>query len=192
MIPGNAKLIIFTAPSGAGKTTVVRHLLETDNRLGFSVSATTRCRRDKEVDKRDYYFLTREEFEEKIQNNEFLEWEEVYDGLYYGTLISEVERLTKSGKAVVFDIDVKGALSIKKKYPGQSLSVFVKPPSLEILQDRLEQRATETHESLGFRMKRVQYEMSFEKAFDKVIINNALEHSLKRARQLVDDFLSHS
>lgn len=184
------KLIIFSAPSGSGKTTIVKHLLATNPNLGFSISACTRDRRGRnEENGKDYYFLTPEEFKKKIDNNEFVEWEQVYVGAFYGTLKSEIERVWSQGKHVVFDVDVKGGLSLKKYYGDRALSVFVKVPSIEELEKRLRQRGTETEESISKRLFKVKFEMSFESQFDVIIVNEDLEKTLVKAQQLVDDFL---
>lgn len=186
-MPG--KLIIVTAPSGAGKTTVVKHLLNTIPSLAFSVSATTRNKRENEVDGKDYYFLSNEEFKIKIAANEFVEWEEVYPGKFYGTLESELKRLWKDGKHIIFDVDVKGALSLKNKFPEKTLSIFIQPPSLEILIERLKNRATETPETLKTRIERVTLELSFHDRFDFAIINDKLDITLQKAEELVNNFL---
>ena len=184
------KLLVFTAPSGAGKTTVVQHLLdEYRDALGFSVSATTRKKRKYERGGKDYYFISKEEFKKSIDKNEFVEWEEVYEDQFYGTLKSEVERLWKKGKAVVFDIDVKGALNIKKNYGEDSLVVFISPPSLEILIERLKNRGTESEKSLKKRIARVKKEMDYKDKFDIVLINDFLPETFRKAEQIVEDFL---
>src|SRR5665647_969411 len=152
------KLIIFSAPSGAGKTTIVKHLLLCDLNFGFSISATTRKPRGNEVNGREYYFLSEEEFKRKIENHEFLEWEEVYPGSYYGTLKSELDRIWKLGKHVIFDVDVIGGINIKKFYPNETLSVFVMPPSIEELEVRLRMRDTETPENLAKRLDKAKWE----------------------------------
>ncbi len=184
-----SKLIIFTAPSGAGKTTIVRHLLEKmKDQLAFSVSATTRARRPHEINGKDYYFLTPAEFRHRISIGDFLEWEEVYDDQFYGTLRSEVDRIWALGKAVLFDIDVRGATNIKQAYPEQTLAIFVKPPSPEILFERLKNRRTETPESLKKRIARATEELSYENRFDQILVNDVLENTLQTAENLVDNF----
>ena len=182
-------MIIFTAPSGAGKTTIVRHLLKTYDQLAFSVSATTRKPRSHEIDKKDYYFLSKEEFRERIDAGEFIEWEEVYEDQYYGTLRSEIERLWDLNKCVVFDIEVKGAMNIKKYFAKETLAVFVKPPSVESLLNRLKLRQTETPESLRKRIRRAKEELTYENNFDKILVNDVLEVALKEAEYLVEDYL---
>ena len=183
------RMLIFTAPSGAGKTTIVRHLLTKYNDLDFSVSATTRQKRSHETDGVDYYFLSTEEFKSKIRNDEFVEWEEVYENQYYGTLKSEVSRLWAEGKHIVFDIEVKGATNIKEMYGDRCLAVFVKPPSLEVLVERLKNRKTESAESLRKRITRVKQEMTYENNFDKVLINDLLEVALKEAEFTLEQFI---
>lgn len=185
----NHKMFIFTAPSGAGKTTIVRHLLKTYDDLAFSVSATTREKRDHEVDGKDYYFLSIEEFEQKISEDAFVEWEEVYKNQYYGTLKSEISRLWELGKQIVFDIEVKGATNIKAMYGDKCLAVFVSPPSIETLIQRLTDRKTESSNSLRKRIKRVKEEMSYKHSFDKVIVNDLLEVTFKEAEFTVENFI---
>ncbi len=179
------QLIALTAPSGAGKTTIARHLLKTFDELEFSISATTREKRAHEVDGRDYYFLTKEEFEQKIANDEFVEWEEVYEGQFYGTLKSEIARIRAANKFVIFDIDVKGATSIKRVYGDEAMVVFIKPPSPEILFERLRKRKTETAASLEKRINRARRELTYEDKFDRVLINDDLETALKDAEKLI-------
>jgi guanylate kinase len=184
------KLIIFSAPSGSGKTTIVKHLLATNPDLGFSISACTRDKRGRnEVNGKDYYFLSPEEFKQKIDNNEFVEWEQVYVGAFYGTLKSEIERVWNQRKHVLFDVDVKGGLSLKKHYGDRALAVFVKVPSLEILEQRLKSRGTDSDDSISKRLFKVKFEMSFENQFDVTMINEDLETTLVKAQQLVDNFL---
>jgi guanylate kinase len=184
------KVIIFSAPSGAGKTTIVRHLVGIQKfNLAFSISACTRDPRPHEVNGKDYYFLSKEEFEEKLHNKEFLEYEEVYTNIFYGTLKSEVQRLHDEHKTVIFDVDVKGGLNIKKYFGENALSVFVKPPSLEALQARLIQRSTESEEKLKMRLGKAVYEMKYEGYFDKVLLNDNLEHAFDEAEKLVTQFL---
>ncbi|CCH56526.1 guanylate kinase [Fibrisoma limi BUZ 3] len=187
------KLIIFSAPSGSGKTTIVKHLLAENEHLGFSISACTRDRRGRsEQNGKDYYFLTPEEFKTKIDNNEFVEWEEVYTGAFYGTLKSEIQRLWDEGKHVLFDVDVQGGLKLKDYYGDRALAVFVKVPDEETLRQRLLARGTETEESLSKRLFKVHFEMSFQDRFDVILVNDDLETSLKKAQKLVDDFVNES
>jgi guanylate kinase len=183
------KALIFSAPSGSGKTTIVHHLLKTNNDLGFSISASTRDKRGrKEVDGKDYHFLSPEEFKLKIDANEFIEWEEVYAGNFYGTLKSEINRIWADGKNVIFDVDVKGGINLKKYFGEKALSIFVKVPSLEILAERLKERGTETEESFSRRLFKAKFEMSFQDKFDVVLLNEDLSTSLAEAQRLYDDF----
>ena len=186
----NHKHLVFTAPSGAGKTTIVRHLLSHFDELDFSVSATTRSKRAHEVDGKDYYFLSKDSFERKLKKNEFVEYEEVYKGQYYGTLFSEVERIEKNGKHIVFDIDVKGAVSIKEAFGDRVLTVFVKPPSFKVLKQRLIDRNTESEEALKTRIARMKEELTYESKFDRVLVNDLLEVTLEEAELIVSNFLS--
>lgn len=189
-LPFQGKLIIFTAPSGAGKTTIVRHLLKHFDELDFSVSATNRNRRHHEKEGRDYYFLSTEEFKEKIDNEEFLEWEEVYENQFYGTLKSEIRRLWEKEKHIIFDIDVRGAKSIKRVYKDQALAVFIKPPSPEILFERLKNRKTETAKSLKKRITRAKKELKYEDKFDMVLINDELDRAFANAIEIVENFIT--
>ncbi|MCB9275178.1 MAG: guanylate kinase [Lewinellaceae bacterium] len=184
-----SKLLLFAAPSGAGKTTIVRHLLKTYSELAFSVSATTRPPRPHEVDGKDYYFISPEKFRELVAQDAFVEWEEVYEGLYYGTLKAEVERLWKAGKFIIFDIDVKGALNIKRLYQDKALAVFVRPPSIQALRQRLQGRSTEDEATLRKRMARAEHEMAYEDRFDLALVNDSLEEALKKAEQIVEQFI---
>ena len=184
------KLIIFSAPSGSGKTTIVRHLLEqSDLNLAFSISATSRPRRGKEKHGEHYYFMSLSEFKKHIKNDDFLEWEEVYRDNFYGTLKSEVERLWAEGKNVIFDIDVVGGLRIKKKFPNQTLAVFVKPPSVDELKIRLKKRSTESDDKINMRIAKASVELATAPQFDKIIKNYDLDTALKEAHDLVADFL---
>ena len=185
----NGKLIIFSAPSGTGKTTVIRHLLASGLPLEFSISATSRAMRDGETDGKDYYFFPLEVFKQKIAENSFLEWEEVYHNQFYGTLLSEVERIWAKGSHVLFDVDVVGALNIKKKYPQQSLSVFLMPPSLEVLKHRLLKRGTETEESFLKRKNKAEYELSFANHFDRIIVNDDLKRTQQETYAVIEAFL---
>ncbi len=184
------KLIIFSAPSGAGKTTIVKELLSSGLPLEFSVSACSRAKRDGEIDSKDYYFLELDDFKEKIKQNAFLEWEEVYKGNYYGTLKSEVERIWNNGKHVIFDVDVIGGLNIKKVFPDKSLTVFVQPPSIEILEDRLRNRSTETEQNILKRLEKTAYELTFAPQFDYIIINDNLQKAINEAKNIVTQFLN--
>jgi guanylate kinase len=183
------KLIIFSAPSGAGKTTIVKHLLSQNLGLEFSVSATSRQSRGNEVDGKDYYFITANEFKSKVNNDQFLECEEVYPGIYYGTLKSEVERIRQKGNHVIFDVDVVGGCNIKKFYGSDALSVFVQPPSLDELNNRLLARSTESKEVIATRVAKAKYEMTFARRFDVILINDKLEDALKEAEVIVTKFL---
>lgn len=185
------KLIIFSAPSGSGKTTVVKHLLQTmPDKLGFSVSATTRKPRPGEVDGREYHFLSLDDFEKRIEQNEFLEHEEVYAGILYGTLWSEVHKIWDGGKAVVFDVDVQGGLNLKRRFKHEALAIFLRPPSVEVLMERLRNRSTEVEHHLQERIAKANHELSFETQYDVVVVNDVLEDTLKRCEQIVIDFLN--
>jgi guanylate kinase len=183
------KAIIFSAPSGSGKTTIVRHLLQTNRDLGFSISASTRDKRGRtEENGKDYYFLSPEEFKKKIDSGEFIEWEEVYEGNFYGTLKSEIERIWAEGKNVIFDVDVKGGLNLKKYFGDKALAIFVKVPSVEVLKARLNDRGTESEQSLSRRLFKAQFEMTFQDKFDIVLVNEDLSKSLREAQSLYDNF----
>lgn len=184
-----SKLIVLTAPSGAGKTTIVRHLLKSIPSLSFSTSATTRYQRPGEVNGKDYYFLSNKEFEQQIAAEAFVEWEEVYQGQFYGTLKTEIERLWANNQHIIFDIDVKGAMNIKANYPEKTLTIFVKAPSLEILFNRLQSRKTENTEQLHKRMNKAREEAKYEDQFDYVLVNDNLQKALQEAEQVVTDFL---
>lgn len=184
------KLIIFSAPSGSGKTTIVRHLLEQPElNLAFSVSATSRPKRGKEKHGVNYYFMSISQFKTHIKNEDFLEWEEVYRDNFYGTLKTEVERLWAEGKNVIFDIDVVGGLRIKKKFPEETLAVFVKPPSVDELKIRLKKRSTESDDKINMRVAKASVELATAPQFDKVIKNYDLDVALKESYQLVADFV---
>ncbi len=184
------KLIIITAPSGAGKTSISKHLMASFPQLAFSVSAATRPPRANEKDGVDYYFISAEQFQEKIREDAFIEWEMVYEGKYYGTLKSEVNRIWNNQQVPVLDIDVKGALHVRDLYPGQTLSVFIEPPSLEALRNRLQSRGTETEASLNTRLNKAAYEISFKHEFDHVILNDKLETACALAKEIVSAFLN--
>lgn len=186
------KLIIFSAPSGAGKTTIVKHLLTRDLNLEFSVSATSRGMRHTETDGKDYYFLTPDEFRKKIENDEFLEWEEVYAGTFYGTLKAEVERIRRMGKNVIFDVDVVGGCNIKKFYGTDALAVFVKPPSVEELRNRLVSRSTDAPEVIEKRVAKAEFELSFSDKFDVILVNDDLEKAFDEAVQCIRDFINQN
>jgi guanylate kinase len=184
------KLIIFSAPSGSGKTTIVKQLLADNPNLGFSISACTRDKRGRaEENGQDYYFMTPEEFRAKIEEEAFVEWEEVYPGAYYGTLKSEIERIWDSGKHVIFDVDVKGGLALKNYYKDRALAVFVKVPTLEMLEDRLRSRGTETEESLSKRIFKMKFEWAFQDKFDVILVNDQLEDAVKEAQELYNNLI---
>lgn len=183
------KLIIFSAPSGSGKTTLVHHLLsKSELKLAFSVSATSRAMRPNETDGKDYYFLSPEEFRSRIENGDFLEWEEVYENQFYGTLRSEIGRIHEEGKTVVFDVDVVGGVNIKKQFGDDALAVFVQPPSIAELEKRLRNRSTESEESLAKRVGKAAEELKFSSQFDVVLVNDDLEIAKQEAEKLVADF----
>ncbi len=186
----NKKVMIFSAPSGAGKSTIVAHLMKRFPVLGFSVSATSRAPRGEESNGKEYYFFNTEEFKKKIANNEFIEYEEVYKGFYYGTLKSEIDKLWSQGKIILFDIDVVGGVNLKKLFGESALSVFIKPPSLEVLRERLTGRGTEDNESVERRLTKAQYELSFEDKFDVILINDKLEDCLGEAERITEEFIS--
>lgn len=190
MYSDTKKLIVFSAPSGSGKTTIVRHLLEkTSLPLAFSVSATTRLPRGTEKDTEDYYFLSESEFKRRIEKGDFIEWEEVYPGVYYGTLASEIERIWKSKKAVLFDIDVDGGLTLKRQFREQTLTVFVRPPSVEALRQRLLDRQTDSTDQVEVRVAKAEEELQKASAFDQILVNEDLPKALVAAEQLVINFL---
>ncbi|MCG8339849.1 MAG: guanylate kinase [Cytophagales bacterium] len=183
------KAIIFCGPSGAGKTTIAKYLLENNPRLRFSISACTRPVRKNESAGRDYYFLSKQEFKEKIANNEFIEWEEVYEGSYYGTLKSEIESIWAENKIAIFDVDVKGGLRLKNYFQHHALAIYVKVPHLNLLTKRLLKRNTDTEQSIKQRIAKAKYEASFENQFDATLLNDKMKVTLAKAQQLVDVFL---
>lgn len=186
------KLVILSGPSGAGKSTIVKNLREqADFRLEFSVSATSRPKRQGETDGKDYYFLSIDEFKTRIDENDFVEWEEVYPGQYYGTLKTEIDRISKEGKNIIFDVDVVGGSNIKQMHGTKAISIFIKPPSLETLAERLEQRKTETEESIQKRLKKAKLEMTYARRFDHTVINENLETAIEETASLVREFLNN-
>lgn len=185
----SGKLIIFSAPSGSGKSTIVNHLLKKDYKLEFSISATSRKPRGEEQHGKEYYFLSAEDFRERIKKEEFLEWEEVYTDCFYGTLLSEVDRITSKGYNVVFDVDVVGGLNIKKIFGDKALAIFIQPPSIEELKNRLKKRNTDSEETIAQRVEKAEFEMSFANQFDKIIVNDILEDAFTEAENTLDSFL---
>ena len=183
------KIVILTAPSGAGKTSITHFLMERFSQLCFSVSCATRSKRANEVDGEDYYFIKEEDFKKKIKEHAFAEWEMVYEGKYYGTLKKELERIWALGKVPILDIDVKGAIHVEDEYPINTLSIFIEPPSIEALKNRLISRGTETSESLEARISKSAYELSFAEHFDKVVLNDNLEQACARAEEILIEFL---
>ncbi|SNS03609.1 guanylate kinase [Belliella buryatensis] len=187
----SGKAIIFSAPSGSGKTTIVRHLISKFPNLGFSISACTRDKRGRaEQNGKDYYFLSPEEFKSKIDQDAFIEWEEVYEGNFYGTLKEEIQRIWDSGRHVIFDVDVKGGLNLKKYFGDQALAIFVKVPSMDVLTERLKDRGTESEESLSRRLYKAKFEMGFENKFDVTIVNDDMQKSFAEAEKMVGEFLA--
>lgn len=184
------QVIIFSAPSGAGKSTIVRHLLEKFPTLEFSISATSRAPRGKEKDGREYYFFSVDQFETKIKNGDFVEYEEVYQGSYYGTLKSEVRRIWDKEHIIVFDIDVKGGVNLKRLYGKNALAVFIMPPSIDVLRERLVSRGTDSPENIEKRISKAAEELTYKDKFDKILINDNLESALKEAEKLVSDFIA--
>lgn len=184
------KIIIITAPSGAGKTSITRYLLKTFPQLAFSISAATREARSYEKNGHDYYFISPEDFKHKIQAGEFVEWEMVYEGKYYGTLKSELQRIWDNNQVPLLDIDVKGGIHVQQQYPDSSLSLFIEPPSIDELKRRLESRGTETPESLQARVNKASYELSFKTHFNTAIINDDLMRACKEAEKIIEDFLN--
>jgi guanylate kinase len=184
------KLVIFSAPSGAGKTTIVKHLLSKSFNLEFSISACNRTPRKGEVDGVDYYFLTTEDFKKKIENDDFIEWEEVYEGRYYGTLKSEIVRIWNKNNNVLFDVDVEGGINIKKQYGDKALSIFVKPPSIEELRNRLIKRDTDSIEEINKRVDKAKKELEYADEFDFVILNDDLEEAKVKTENILNEFLN--
>jgi len=183
------KLIVISAPSGAGKTSIVHFLLKNLEELSFSVSACSRVKRKNEVDGVDYHFLSVEEFQKKIKKGDFLEWEEVYNDQYYGTLKSEVERIWQKGEAVIFDVDVIGGINIKKQYLSECLSIFIMPPSLAVLEERLQKRGSESTQSLEKRLAKAKGEIARSGEFDKVILNDDFDMACKETKQLIQTYI---
>lgn len=183
------KILIITAPSGAGKTSITKHLMKRYPQLAFSISAATRRARDNEQNGLDYYFISEGEFQQKIKAKEFAEWEMVYEGKYYGTLKSELKRIWAQNKVPILDIDVKGAIHIQQQYPENTLSIFIEPPSVKELKNRLESRGTESAESIDTRVNKAAYELSFKQHFNKSIVNDNLKTACLTAEKLVDEFL---
>jgi guanylate kinase len=186
------KAVIISAPSGAGKTTIVKHLLSAIPELEFSISACSRTRREKETDGKDYYFISAGQFREKIENDEFIEWQEVYPGSYYGTLKTEMERIWSRGKIPIFDVDVFGGINLKKYFGEQALSVFIKPPSIEILEQRLRHRGTESEESLANRLNKVGKEMTYAGEFDRIMVNDEISSCCGKVTELIRNFLGRN
>jgi len=185
----NRKLVIISAPSGAGKTTIVKHLLDSGLNLSFSVSATTRKPRGEEKDGEDYFFLSVVEFKKKIENNEFVEWEEVYTDLFYGTLKSELDRIWAQGNSVLFDVDVKGGITLKNKFGTNSIAIFIMPPSVEELESRLIKRATDTPEKIKIRVEKAHEELKLANQFDTIIVNHQLDKAKEEVVKILSSFL---
>lgn len=183
------KIVILTAPSGAGKTSITHFLMERFAQLSFSISCATRNKRPNEIDGEDYYFISEDDFRQKIKDHAFAEWEMVYEGKYYGTLKKELERIWAMGKVPILDIDVKGAIHVQDEYPINTMSIFIEPPSVEALKKRLISRGTETAESLEARISKSAYELSFSEHFDKVIMNDNLEDACAKAEEILHQFL---
>ena len=183
------KLIVISAPSGAGKTSIVKYLLKNMDALSFSVSACSRDKRENETDGKDYHFLGVEDFKKKIKEDDFLEWEEVYENQFYGTLKSEVQRVWNAGKAVIFDVDVAGGLNIKKQYPKECLSIFIMPPSVDVLRERLSGRGSETDEKIEVRLAKAEEEIAKNQKFDKVILNDDFEIACEETQEVISNFI---
>lgn len=183
------KIIVLTAPSGSGKSTIISRLMERpDLKLDFSISATSRKPRGEERNGKEYFFLTEEEFKKNIEEGNFVEWEEVYAGVHYGTLVSEVERITESGKNLIMDVDVKGAFSIKERYKDEALSIFIMPPNKEALEQRLRLRGTDSEETISKRLQKSEYEISFAQRFDCIVINDNLSTAVKEVEEIIKEF----
>ncbi|MDR2841428.1 MAG: guanylate kinase [Paludibacter sp.] len=185
----SSKLIIFSAPSGSGKSTIIRHLLKKIPNLEFSISCTSRSPRSNEQDTVDYYFISPDIFREKIENQEFIEYEEVYTNLYYGTLVSEIERISTKGNTIIFDVDVVGGINIKKRFGENALALFISPPSIAELRNRLTHRGTDSPEMIDLRINKAQFEISFADKFDKIIVNDDLQETVNQAETAILDFL---
>ena len=190
MASAQHKLIIITAPSGAGKTSITKHLMQHFPQLAFSISAATRQPRGTEQNGVDYHFMSADEFKQRIQLNDFIEWEMVYEGKYYGTLKSELEKIWHENKIPVLDIDVKGAIHVQQQFPESSLSLFIEPPSVDELKKRLQSRGTETEESLAARVNKASYELSFKDHFNKIIVNDDLQKACDKATAIISDFIA--
>lgn len=184
------KLLIFSAPSGAGKSTIVQHLMQQNLGLEFSISATSRKPREGEADGREYHFISSDEFRRRIKEDEFIEWEEVYPEQYYGTLFSEVERIWNRGDHAIFDIDVEGGMSLKKIYGEKACAIFIQPPSLELLEQRLRSRGTDDEESLRKRLEKARHELEYASQFDHIVVNDTLDKSLAETEKIVREFLA--
>lgn len=184
------KLLIFSAPSGAGKSTIVQHLMQQNLGLEFSISATSRKPREGESDGREYHFITSDEFRRRIKEDEFIEWEEVYPDQYYGTLFSEVDRIWKRGDHAIFDIDVEGGMSLKKLYGEKACAIFIQPPSLELLEQRLRSRGTDDEESLRKRLDKARHELEYASRFDHIVVNDSLDQALAETEKIVREFLA--
>lgn len=186
----SGKIIVFSAPSGTGKSTIIKRLSAyKDLKLGFSISATSRKPREGEADGREYYFISEDEFRRRIKTGEFVEWEEVYSGTLYGTLRSEITRITSAGKNLIMDIDVKGAINIKRLYSDRTLAIFISPPSLETLSQRLHDRRTDSEQTIRKRLEKAEYEMSFAPKFDTAVVNDDLDRAVETIHRLILDFI---
>lgn len=183
------KLIIFSAPSGSGKTTIIKQVLQKNENLEFSISACSRLPRKNEINGKDYYYLSVDEFKNNIKDNRFIEWEEVYENQFYGTLISELDRIWEKGNSVVFDVDVVGGINIKKKYPENSLAIFIKPPSIKELENRLISRSTDSKEQIKKRINKAKEELQYAKKFDKIILNDNLKIAIEETIKTIREFL---